>query len=149
EAAESWDAVREVDFLRFGEPLPLRRRHDRGAHRHHVVGVELAVLGRGHELPAHAHHRVAADLDVEIGGAGFDGNLQQIVGVHRRVMASSRGGRWGYRCTSTAFLGCLSAASSGYTYVSHPCVSGITPLMVSKNARWSASVTGPRRPLPI
>ena len=47
-----------------------------------VVDVEALLLGRRDERPADAHHRVGADLDVQVGGAVFDGNLQEVIDVH-------------------------------------------------------------------
>ena len=82
EAAEARHAVGEVDFLRFLELLALRRRHDRGAHRDDVLVVEPLLLGRRHQRAADAHHREAADLEVQVRGAVFDRDLQEIVDVH-------------------------------------------------------------------
>ena len=45
--------------------------------------VEPLLFGGGHQRAADPHHRVAADLQVQVGGAAFDGNLQEVVDVHR------------------------------------------------------------------
>jgi hypothetical protein len=47
--------------------------------------VELLLLRGGRQNPADAHHRKGADLDVEVGRAVVDGNLQEIVDVHGPV----------------------------------------------------------------
>src|SRR5207248_4997788 len=82
ETPEAGDAVGEVDLLRFLEFLPLRRRHHGRAHGDDVLVIEALVLDRRYQLAAHAHHREAADLEVQIRGAAFDRNLQQIVDMY-------------------------------------------------------------------
>ena len=49
EAPEARHAVGEVELLRLLEFLTLRRRHDRRAHRHHVVVLEALVLDDRHQ----------------------------------------------------------------------------------------------------
>ena len=93
ETAEPGDAVGEVDFLRFLELLALGRRHHRGADRDDVLVVEPLVFGGRGELAADAHHRVAADLDVQVGRAVVDGNLQKIVDMHGVRTGLGIGGR--------------------------------------------------------
>ena len=44
--------------------------------------IELLLVGDRRELPVDARHRVAADLQVQVGGALVDGELQQVVDVH-------------------------------------------------------------------
>ncbi len=76
------DAVGQVDFLRVLELLALRGGHDRRGHLDEVLVIELLLVGDRREVPVDAGHRVAADLEVQVGGALFDGELQQVVDVH-------------------------------------------------------------------
>ena len=88
EAAEPGDAVGEVHLLRLLELLPLRRRHDRGAHSDDVLVIEPFVFNRGCQYPAHAHHRVTADLEMQIGRPAVDGDFEEIVDVHGQWLSA-------------------------------------------------------------
>ena len=83
EPPEAGHAVGEIDVLGVLELLPLPGRHDRGGNRDRVLVIEPPVAGRGHEVAAHPHHGKAADLQVQVGGAVLDGDLEQIVHMHR------------------------------------------------------------------
>src|SRR5207247_1292275 len=82
ETAEPGDAVREVDFLRVLELLPLPGGHDRRAHRDDVFVIEAFFFRSGDEQPTDAHHRIAADLQMQIRRAVLDRYLQEIVDMH-------------------------------------------------------------------
>ena len=101
---------------------------------------------------ADAHHRIAADLEVQVGRAAVDGDLQEIVDVHELVSAAGgpepAGRRLvGRRCASApAPAGC---SGSPRVDVRQPAVRvGHLAVDDVEERRWSASVTGPRRPLP-
>ena len=76
------DAVGEVHFLRVLELLALRGGHDRRGHLDEVFVIEQLLVGHRREVAVDAGHRVAADLEVQVGGALFDGGLQQVIDVH-------------------------------------------------------------------
>ena len=82
EPAEAGNAVGQVDFLRVLELLALRRRHDRGGHLDQVLVIELLLVAHRHQVPVDAGHGVAADLQVQVGRAFFNRELQQIIDVH-------------------------------------------------------------------
>src|SRR5262249_47579111 len=87
-------------------------------------------------------------------GAARDGGLEEVVDVHgpRRAggdePAHGRGKPRPYLARAATRAAVVCSGSPGYTNVSQPWRSGASPLMMSKNAVWIASVIGPRRPLP-
>ena len=92
--------------------------------------IELLLFGDRRQVAVDAAHREAADLEVQVRGALFDRELQQIVDVHDRLSAV---GPSDGRCR---------------TGVSQSWVSGKSPRKMPKNRFCSASVIGPRLPLP-
>jgi hypothetical protein len=83
EAAEPGDAVGEVDFARVVEALLLDRVHDPERHLLDVLGREpLAALER-HERAVDAEHRRQSRLQVDVRGPALEGDLQDLVELHR------------------------------------------------------------------
>ena len=112
-------AVGQVDFLLLLELLALL-----GAEEHAAIASVSLRSSRfssrdDDERAVDAHHRVAADLQVQVGGAARDGNLEEIVEVHAPT-AVVRPGR-------------APGVHVGQPAVRDPAP---TPLMMSKNARW-------------
>ena len=122
EAAEARHAVGEVDLLALLELLALLGRHDRARAIATVsLVVEPLLLGRDDERAVDPHHRVAADLEVQVGRAAGDGDLQQIVDVHGDGTPNSglsAGDRSPQR--SRRLRRRSGAARPGYTYFSQP-----------------------------
>ena len=112
EASQARHAVGEVDFLRFLELLPLRRRHDRRAHRDDVFVVEAFLFGRRQQRAADAHQREAADLQVQVGCAALDGDFQEIVDMHAMAGVPIA---WSAAARARPARRRRSDASSGYT----------------------------------
>ena len=72
----------EIDFVVALEFFAVAGGEHGVGDRDHVVGIEPPFLvGRG-EIPADAHHRVTADLEVQVGCAAVDGNLQEVIHMH-------------------------------------------------------------------
>ena len=100
---------------------------------------------------------IAADLEVKVGGAAFDGDLQEVVDVHRRLRPGRAGPvqlcpgvvRQPQSPVPAAPVVAERRLVSGIRSVSQPCVSG--RLAVDDRRRTDdgcASVIGPLRPLP-
>ena len=85
EAAEPGHAVGEVDFVLFLEALAVAVGSTAAAMASMSSWSSRLSSEAGISGAADAHHRVAADLAVQVGGARFDRNLQQIVDVHPSV----------------------------------------------------------------
>ncbi len=76
------DAVGQVDLLGAPELLLVLGREEHARHRFGVGAVEPLLFRRHDQIAVDPHHRVAADLEVQVGGAGGDGNLQKFIEMH-------------------------------------------------------------------
>ena len=82
EPPQARDRVGDVDLIVVLELLLLPAAHDGERHGDAVLLDEARQLGQGNQLSVDADHRMAADLEMEVRGLPFRGDLQQVVDFH-------------------------------------------------------------------
>ena len=83
EAAQTRNAVRQVELVLRLELLLLVIVHDAERHPRDLLGRKAARVLERHQVAVDAEHRRQASLEVDIGGAAAQRHLQDLVQLHR------------------------------------------------------------------
>ena len=82
EASQARDAVCHIDFRSLFEFLFLARRHHAERHVQHVFGGDARLLRQRDQVAINAQVGIVSYLQMQIGGAAFHGNAEQVVDIH-------------------------------------------------------------------